>query len=93
MRVTNDKDQKTDILFLWDRYADKESLKLLPITQGIDEAKYVGKAIVWQVLRKDYIKSGMSSLVGTELYRHMTARNVNTVRKFATKIQQLKNIF
>lgn len=31
----------------------------------------------------DNHKSGMRAFIGTPLYKHMTARNVNTVRKLA----------
>ena len=37
---------------------------------------------VWNINRKNYSKSGMNKFIGTEVYKNMTARNVNTVRKF-----------
>ena len=79
----NDKVQKTDILFLWDDYANKNSLKLIKAEAKIDNLKYVDGAIFWNVIRKNYNKSGMRNFIGTELYKNMTARNVNTVRKLA----------
>jgi uncharacterized protein (DUF1697 family) len=38
-------------------------------------------AFVWNVEGKDYQRSGMLKLIGTDLYRNITIRNVNTVRK------------
>jgi len=43
--------------------------------------KYLPGAVLWNVEGKNYSKSGMLKLMGTELYKNMTIRNVNTVRK------------
>lgn len=80
----NNTEQKTDILFLWKEYDKKESLSLLSPTEGIETLQYFSGAIIWNVDRANYNKSGMSKFVGTKLYKHMTARNVNTVRKLAS---------
>lgn len=80
----NNTEQKTDILFLWKEYDKKESLMLLSPTAGIETLKYVPGAILWNLDRINYNKSGMSKFIGTELYKHMTARNINTVRKLAS---------
>ncbi len=45
--------------------------------------KYSPGSIVWNIPRKDYDKSGLHKFIGTVLYKHMTARNCNTVRKLA----------
>jgi uncharacterized protein (DUF1697 family) len=77
----NDTEMKTDVLFLWPDFDAKSSLKLIAAVPDIDRLKYIDGAIVWSVDRKDYAKSGMAKFIGTTLYKHMTARNVNTVRK------------
>lgn len=77
----NDDEQKTDVLFLWNEYDKKDSLKLLAINSDVDTVIYNNGAIIWNVARKNYSKSGMNKFIGTELYKNMTARNVNTVRK------------
>lgn len=79
----NDGKQKTDILFLWDDYDSKKSLKLINASPKIDNLKYVSGSIIWNIPRSKYNKSGMNKFFGTELYKNMTARNVNTVRKLA----------
>lgn len=76
----NNKEQKTDVLFLWDDYADKSTLKLIKTTD-VDTLLYVDGAIIWHLKKSDYNKSGMNKFIGTEVYKNMTARNVNTVRK------------
>ncbi len=85
---TNDTEQKTDVLFLWKDYAEESSLKLLKLKPAVDEVLYIEETLVWHICRKDYAKSGMHSFIGTELYKNMTARNINTVRALAVRIKQ-----
>lgn len=80
----NDKEQKTDVLFLWPGYDSKKSVELIVHNQEVDDLLYVAKAIVWHIDRKCYNKSGMHTFIGTEVYKNMTARNINTVRKLAS---------
>jgi len=75
--------QKTDVLFLRADFDNKKSLNLIKQTPGVDNVIYVNGAIIWNVKRIDYNRSGMKKFIGTELYKNMTARNVNTVRKFS----------
>jgi uncharacterized protein (DUF1697 family) len=82
----NNAEQKTDILFLWDAYDTKKSLGLIKQCEGVDTLLYISGAIVWNIDRVYYSKSGMQKFIGTELYKHMTARNVNTVRKLFEKM-------
>jgi uncharacterized protein (DUF1697 family) len=77
----NDTEQKTDILFLWDEYDNPESLKLIKAASGIDNLLYKSGAIIWNLHRANLSKSGMAEFIGTELYKNMTARNINTVRR------------
>lgn len=78
---SNDKDMKSDVWFLWEE-ADKASvLEGLTIKPGIDEVKYVPGAVLWSVGKEHVTRSGMSKVVGTRLYKLVTVRNVNTVRK------------
>lgn len=79
----NDTEQKTDILFLWDAYDSKASLKLLKTHPDVDRLLYVPGAIAWNISRALYTKSGIHAFIGTELYKNMTGRNINTVRKLA----------
>lgn len=76
----NDVYQKTDILFLWNDYDSKKSISLIKTT-NVDNLKYIDGSIVWNIKRADYNKSGMNKFIGTEIYKNMTARNINTVRK------------
>lgn len=76
----NDEEQKTDVLFLWDEYHDKKSVDQIKTTD-VDTLLYIEGAIVWNVKKVYLNKSGMKKFVGTQIYKNMTARNINTVRK------------
>lgn len=71
---------RTDVMFLWGKFDNPKIIEHLKINL-VDNVKYISGAILWNVEEKNYSKSGMLKLVGTELYRNMTIRNVNTVRK------------
>lgn len=80
---TNDKDQRTDILFLWDEFDKKATLDLIIKNPNVDTLLYSKGAVIWNMKRKDYKKSALRKFIGTPVYKNMTARNVNTVRKLA----------
>jgi uncharacterized protein (DUF1697 family) len=78
----NDTKQRTDVIFLWEGYDSKRSLTLIK-QKPVDTLVYIDGAIVWNLARKNVNKSGMRDFIGTEVYKHMTARNINTVRKLS----------
>jgi uncharacterized protein (DUF1697 family) len=80
---TNDNSMKCDVMFLWDGFDRKDVLNDLKIKPDIEDVVYVPGAIIWRVDRPNVTRSGMIKLVGTELYKGMTIRNCNTVRKLA----------
>ena len=80
----NDEEEKTDILFLWDEVDRKESVDELRLNPTVDVVRYFPGAIVWHIERKYYAKSGMNTFIGSHLYKNMTARNINTLRKLNT---------
>ena len=63
------------------RREGQRPLELLPIRENVDEVIYVPGAVLWRVDRAHYSRSGMNKIVGTRLYKAMTIRNCNTVRK------------
>lgn len=77
----NDTEQKTDVLFLWEEIDSKEVLEKLIIKPQIDNVLYIQGAIIWNVKRKNIGRSGLLKIVGTQLYKKITVRNINTVRK------------
>jgi uncharacterized protein (DUF1697 family) len=78
---TNDKDQKCDVMFLWDDVAQPSVLNEFKIKPELEDVKYASGAVIWRVDRKNVTRSGMMKLVGTPLYKRMTIRNCNTTRK------------
>lgn len=71
------------VMFLWEHVDDASVLDELVIKEGIDDVKYVPGTIVWRVDRDVLTRSGMMRLTSDDLYKQMTIRNVNTVRKLA----------
>lgn len=81
---TNDTTMKTDVMFLWQDVDNPEIIKEVTIKPELDRVLYVPGALLWSVDRPNITRSGMLKLVGTDLYKRMTIRNCNTVRKLAT---------
>ena len=77
----DDKTMRTYVLLLWKELDDRGILERLPIKPGVDELKYAPGAVVWRVDRKDVGRSQMSKLVGTPMYKKITIRSANTMRK------------
>jgi uncharacterized protein (DUF1697 family) len=71
---------KADVFFS-DEFRSPKSVELLPLTPGIEEVRFVPGAILCRIPRAKQSKSRLTRLVGTDLYKKMTARNVNTTRK------------
>ncbi len=86
----NDKDMKSDVMFLWDEIDDESVLMNLVIKPNIDTVKYVPGAILWSVDKINVTRSGMSKIVGSKLYKQVTIRNVNTARNIY-KLMQNQN--
>lgn len=78
---SNDKEMKSDVWFLWPEADDAAVLDQLVIKPEIDRVKYVSGAILWSVDKEHASKSGMGKVIGMPLYKLVTIRNVNTVRK------------
>ena len=81
---------RTDVMFLWEKYDSPEVLEKLKISP-VDHVMYVPGAVLWNVEGKDYSKSSMVKLVGTDLYRNITIRNANTVRKIFQIMTDIRN--
>ena len=77
----DDKTMRTYVLLLWKELDDRTILDRLPARAGVDELRYVPGAVIWRVDRGNVTKSQMNRIVGTPLYKSVTIRSVNTVRK------------
>lgn len=87
---TNDQNMKSDVWFLWPETDDAAVLEELTIKPEIDRVKYVPGAVLWSVDKAYVTKSGMQKVIGTKLYKLVTIRNVNTVRKLTGLMEESK---
>jgi uncharacterized protein (DUF1697 family) len=77
----DDKTMRTYVLLLWKELDDRSILDSLPTKPGVDELKYTPGAVVWRVDREDVGRSQMNRIVGTPMYKKITIRSANTMRK------------
>jgi len=77
----DDKTMRTYVLLLWRELDDRAILDRLPVKPGIDELRYTPGAVVWRVDRENVARSSMNRMVGTPLYKKITMRSANTMRK------------
>jgi len=77
----DDKTMRTYVLLLWKELDDRGILERLPVKPGIDELKYTPGAVVWRVDRVNVSRSQMNRIVGTPMYKKITIRSANTMRK------------
>ena len=84
----NNKDYKTDVMFLWPKFASRNTLEQIRINPLVDTLLYIEGAIVWHLKKEDYGKSKMGDIIGTSVYKNMTVRNINTVRKLASLMKE-----
>jgi uncharacterized protein (DUF1697 family) len=83
---SNDHSMKCDVMFLWENVDSPDIIEQLPIRPELDNVIYKPGALFWSIDRKDATRSGMYKLVGTPLYKQMTVRNCNTLRKLAAML-------
>ena len=72
---------KCDVLFLTDDLDENMLKEKIKINPQVDNIIYTRGAVIWAVDKKDVTKSHLVKLVGSDIYKNMTVRNVNTVRK------------
>ena len=87
---TNDTEQKTDVLFLWDEIDDADILSKVVINPALENVRYISGALVWNIGRENVTKGNGVKLIKTDLYQHMTVRNINTVRKINELMNSVK---
>lgn len=79
----DDKEQKSDVLFLFPEDDSSGVLERIPPRDGVEDARYVPGAVLWNVSRDQQSRTGLQKVVGTKTYKNLTIRNVNTARKLA----------
>lgn len=79
----NNDEQRTDVFFLFSRIDHPELINQLPIKKEFVALKYVKGALIINIKRDYVYKSQYSKIIGSEAYKFMTIRNVNTARYLA----------
>lgn len=79
----NDTTMKCDVVFLPDDLDGVSVAAELGPRAGIEDVVTPPGALVWRVDRAHASSSRLIRIVGTPLYRRVTVRNCNTVRKLA----------
>ena len=82
----NDDKQRTDVAYLFEEADAAATLAKLPFNREVVGARYVKGAVIWNLDRKNYSRSRLNKLIGSELYGAMTLRNVNTARVLAGRV-------
>lgn len=85
---TNDNQQKTDVMFLWDEIDNAEILNKITINPAIERVLYLPGTLIWNIGRENVVRGGGIKLIKTDLYTNMTVRNINTVRKLNDLMNQ-----
>jgi uncharacterized protein (DUF1697 family) len=85
---SNGPQMKADVVYLPDPVDRPDVLARVPARAGVDEARYTPGALLWAVPRPAAARSGLLSLVGTDLYAVVTVRNVNTARTLARLVAE-----
>lgn len=86
---TNDAETRCDVMFLWPEVDRVGVLADLPSNPDLEDVKYYPGAVVWHLDRPLVAKSRMARIIGTDLYKQLTIRNINTVRKLLTLANEI----
>lgn len=77
----NDQEMKCDVMFLWEDIDSPSIIEQIPWDPTIEDLTYVPGALLWRIDRASASKSKVLKIIGTSIYKQMTIRNCNTVRK------------
>jgi uncharacterized protein (DUF1697 family) len=84
----NDETTKCDVFFLWPNIDDPSVLGELDYDPVVEDVRYTPGAVIRRIGRRDAPRSKLTRIVGTALYKDMTIRNCNTVRKLAALLDE-----
>ena len=76
-----DKERKYDVMFLQPEIDNPGILKELKPNEEIDEIFYHPGVVFWSIRTKDFGKSYISKIIGTKMYKSITIRTPNVVKK------------
>ena len=79
--------QKSDVLYLFDEANVPDILKKMKYRPEIETMIYIDGAVLANVTRANQSRSSLLKIMGTQLYKQMTIRNVTTARKLAELVR------
>jgi uncharacterized protein (DUF1697 family) len=85
----NNSETKCDVLFLWPESDKADVLNEIPRNDEVETARYEPGAVLHNVIRANVTKSRMTRIIGTPLYKNITIRNINTVRKLLAIMEDI----
>jgi len=85
--TNNYTEQKSDVLYLFDEVNSAEIIERIRPRPEFEDMFYVNHAVLTRIARKNQTKSSLLKLMGTDLYKQMTIRNVTTARKLAEMVK------
>ncbi len=74
-------DRKYDVIFLSHTIDNPKIVHDLQPKPGIEELYYRPGVLFWSVNTRDFSKSNMSKIIGTDMHQEMTVRGPGTIRK------------
>jgi uncharacterized protein (DUF1697 family) len=77
----DDRVMRCYVILLWKAVDDPKILAQLPSNPAVEDVRYTPGAVIWRVDRENLGKSRMTRLIGTPLYKQLTMRSANTIRK------------
>lgn len=79
----NDDNTKSEVMFLSNELDKPAIMDELNAKDSYARATYIKGAIAWSCARVNIPRGGSKKVAGGKLYKQVTARNTNTVRKIA----------
>lgn len=73
--------QKSDVLFLFDEANSPDIMERIGYKPEIETMLYVDGAVLANISRANQSRSSLLKLMGTDLYRQVTIRNITTLKK------------
>jgi uncharacterized protein (DUF1697 family) len=72
---------KCDVMFLWPAIDSPKIMEQIPYKPDVEDVLYLPGAVIWRIGRDKVNRGAVLKIVGTDVYKQMTVRNPNTVRK------------
>ncbi|TAK89725.1 DUF1697 domain-containing protein [Patescibacteria group bacterium] len=84
----NNSVMKCDVLFLWEEVDNKSALEAMSVKRDIVDLKYVPGAVIWRIDKENVTRGGIDKFIAAPIYKKITIRNCNTVRKLKTLMEE-----